>query len=139
MRWNFFLKFFEGAINIEKTYKSCDKAIGALQSYNKNPDAYDSKKKAQMNDIVREGEEAAKKLLEYEGQKNWPGVFREMHKNLANMYIQMERDDEARERCEKLTEYGEVGRLDAEEMSQKLEDKVGGKEGVTVEEAPMLA
>lgn len=139
MKWNFFLKFFEGAVNIERTYKLCDKAIGALQNYNKNPDNYDSEKKAQMDETAREGEESAKKLLEYEGQRNWPGVFREMHKNLANIYIEMARYDEAREKCEQLTEYGEVGRLDSEEMLQKLEDKVTGKEGESVDEAPVLA
>ena len=50
-----------------------------------------------------------------------------MHKNLATIYFELHEYDKVREACEKLRNYGEVGRQDAEEVLQKLKDKEGGK------------
>jgi len=128
MKWDFITKFFQGNVNIEKTYKSCDKALGLLKDYNKNPNAFTGEKKADMDEMVKEAEDMAKRILSLEGEKNWPGVFREMHKNLAAMYLDMERYDDAREQCNQMLEYGEVGRMESEEVLQQIGDRESGKE-----------
>jgi len=127
MKWDFITKIFQGTINIEKTYKSCDRALDRLKDYNKNPDAFDSDRKADMDDMVKEAEEGAKRILSLKEEKSWPGVFREMHKNLATMYMEMGRNDDAREQCNHLLEYGEVGRIDSEEVLRELSDRESGK------------
>ena len=127
MKWDFITKFFQGNVNIEKTYKSCDKALGLLKDYNKNPNAFTGEKKLDMDEIVKEAEDMAKRILNLEGDKNWPGVFREMHKNLATMYLDMERYDDAREQCNQMLEYGEVGRMESEEVLQQIGDRESGK------------
>ena len=127
MKWDFITKIFQGTVNIERAYKSCDKALGLLKDYNKNPDAFTGEKKVDMDDIVKEAEDMAKKLLSYEGGKNWPGVFREMHKNLATMYMDMGRYDDARAHCNQMNEYGEVGRTESAEILQQIDDRESGK------------
>ena len=127
MKWDFITKIFQGTVNIERTYKSCDKALGLLKDYKKNPDAFTGEKKVDMDDLVKEAEDMAKKLLSFEGEKNWPGVFREMHKNLATMYIEMNRYDDAREHCNQMNEYGEVGRTESAEILQQIDDRESGK------------
>jgi len=127
MKWDFITKFFQGTVNIEKTYKSCDKALGLLKDYNKDPNAFTGEKKLDMDEIVKEAEDMAKRILNLEGDKNWPGVFREMHKNLATMYLDMERYDDAREQCNQMLEYGEVGRMESEEVLQQIGDRESGK------------
>jgi len=127
MKWDFITKIFQGTVNIERTYKSCDKALGLLKDYNKNPDAFSGEKKVDMDDVVKEAEDMAKKLLSFEGEKSWPGVFREMHKNLATMYIEMGRYDDAREHCNQMNEYGEVGRTESAEILQQIDDRESGK------------
>lgn len=127
MNWDFITKIFQGIVNIERAYKSCDKALGLLKDYNKNPDAFTGEKKVDMDDIVKEAEDMAKKLLSFEGEKNWPGVFREMHKNLATMYIEMGRYDDAREHCNQMNEYGEVGRTESAEVLRQIDDRESGK------------
>ncbi|MFQ6043615.1 MAG: tetratricopeptide repeat protein [Candidatus Poribacteria bacterium] len=127
MNWDFITKIFQGIVNIERAYKSCDKALGLLKDYNKNPDAFTGEKKTDMDDIVKEAEDMAKKLLSFEGEKNWPGVFREMHKNLATMYIEMGRYDDAREHCNQMNEYGEVGRTESAEVLRQIDDRESGK------------
>jgi hypothetical protein len=67
------------------------------------------------------------KLVNMEPERNWPGVFREMHKNLATIYLELHQHDRVREACEKLRKYGETGRIDAQEVLQKLADKEEGK------------
>ena len=84
--------------------------------------------KAELNEIVNHAIEGATRLVNLESTRNWPGVFREMHKNLANIYFELHEYDKVREKCEKLNkDYGEVGRQDAEEVLQKLSDKESGK------------
>lgn len=129
MKWNLkdFFKIFDGAISIEKTYKSCDKALDTLKNYSKNPDAFTGDKKAEFDETVQEAETMARRILDQKGQKSWPGVFREMHKNLAVMYLEMGRYDEARKECQEMTEYGEVGRTDSAEVMQQIADRESGK------------
>ena len=122
-----FLKKLRDMVNIEKAYSTCDRAMGMLRDYVKNPDEFVGEKKAELDEAVQEAEEIALKILSFEGHKNWPGIYREMRKNLATMYIDLGRYEEAEEQCEKLKEYGEVGRLDAEEMLQRLSERRAGK------------
>lgn len=136
MKWNFLSKIFEGAIGIERTYNDCDKALKELGKYNErieelqenNEDisSIPETEKAALDEIVDHAIDRAKRLLSKESDRNWPGVFREMHKNLANIYFERHDYDKVPEACEQLSKYGEVGRQEAEEIMQKLRDKQGG-------------
>ena len=46
-----------------------------------------------------------------------------MHKNLASLYLELDEHDKVREACERLEDYGEVGKQDAEEVLQSLKEK----------------
>ncbi|MBI1926996.1 hypothetical protein HYR99_22480 [Candidatus Poribacteria bacterium] len=137
MKWNFLSKIFEGAVSIEKSYNDCDKAINKLRAYNERVEKmrenhedvsrFPADEKAVLDQIVNHAIEKATQLVNMEPERNWPGVFREMHKNLATIYFELHEYDKVREACEKLRDYGEVGRQDAEEVLQKLKDKEGGK------------
>lgn len=139
MKWNFISKIFDGAIGIERTYNDCDKALKELGKYNErieemqeNSEDINSipeSEKAALDEVVDYAIERAKKLLSKESERNWPGVFREMHKNLANMYFERGDYDKVPEECEQLRNYGEVGRQDAQEIMQKLQDKQAEKSG----------
>ena len=145
MNWGFLSKIFEGVIGIEKTYNQCDKAIGRLQDYNKkiaamrenNQDAshFPADKKAELDEIVDRAVDSAKRLLSKESERNWTGVFREMHKNLATIYFELQEYDKAREECEHLEKYGEVGRIDAEEVLQQINEQTGTPSEEAVEAA----
>ena len=136
MKWNFFSKILDGVVSIERTYNDCDKAIKELGKYNEriekmqeNNEEFSSitePEKAALDEIVDRAIERTKRLLSKESERNWPGVFREMHKNLANIYFERGEYDEVPEECEQLSKYGGVGRQDAEEIMQKLRDKQGG-------------
>ncbi len=127
MKFGFLSKIFEGALSIEKTYNQCDKAIGQLKTYNekrKQPDfRISDEEKATLDAVVNTAVNNASRIIEKEGDRNWPGVFREMHKNLANIYMELDEHDKVREACERLHAYGEVGRLDAEEVLETLKEK----------------
>jgi hypothetical protein len=127
MNWDFITKFFRNILNIERIYKDCDRALGLLQNYNKDPNAFTGERKADMDDMVQEAEAGAKRILSLKGEKSWPGVFREMHQNLANMYMEMGRYDEAREQCNQMSEYGEVGRMESDNILQAISDRESGK------------
>ncbi len=122
---------FEGALSIEKTYNQCDKALGALRAYNEKRAQqnapYSASEKAELNNVVNIAIESATRIVQKEGERNWPGVFREMHKNLANIYLELEEFDKAREYCESLQNYGEVGKLDAEEVIRTLNERENGE------------
>lgn len=120
-----FLKKLRNMINIEKAYNTCDRALGMLKEYRENPEAFTGERKQELDETVQEAEEIALRILALEGKKNWPGIFREMRKTLATMYIDLGRFDEAEEQCERLKDYGEPGRLDSEEMYQKLRSQRG--------------
>lgn len=138
MKFGFLSKIFEGALSIEKTYNECDKALGALKSYNEkrqeaNFRISDADKTA-LDEVVNTAIANATRILDMEGQRNWPGVFREMHKNLASLYLELDEHDKVRTACERLQEYGEPGRLDADEVMQSLKEKEGGEEGEEADE-----
>ncbi len=130
MKFGFLSRIFEGAMSIEKTYNQCDKALGALRSYNEKQQQenvpYSASEKTELDNVVNIAIENATRLVEKEGERNWPGVFREMHKNLANIYLELEEYDKVREACERLQNYGEVGKLDAEEVIKNLSERENG-------------
>ena len=135
MRLGFFSRLFEGVLSIETTYNQCDKAIGALRSYNEKQKqenvAFSASEKAELDNVVNIAIENATKIVEKEGERNWPGVFREMHKNLANIYMELEDYERVREECELLQNYGEVGKLDAEEVIKSLNERENGDSSPT--------
>ena len=127
MKFGFLSKIFEGALSIEKTYNQCDKALGELKAYNqKRQEAnfrISNEDKAALDEVVNTALENATRIIDKEGERNWPGVFREMHKNLASLYLELDEHDKVRAACERLEDYGEVGRLDADEVMQSLKEK----------------
>ena len=127
MKFGFLSKIFEGALSIEKTYNECDKALGELKAYNeKRKDAdfrISDEEKTALDEVVNTALENATRIIDKEGERNWPGVFREMHKNLASLYLELDEHDKVRAACERLENYGEVGKLDAEEVMQSLKEK----------------
>ena len=130
MRLGFFSRMFEGVLSIEKTYNQCDKALGELRAYNEKQKQenvpFSASEKAELDNVVSIAIENATKIVDKEGERNWPGVFREMHKNLANIYLELEEYDRVREECELLQNYGEVGKLDAEEVIKTLNERENG-------------
>ena len=135
MRVGFFSRMFEGVMSIEKTYNQCDKALGALRAYNEKQKQenvpFSASEKAELDNVVNIAIENATKIVDKEGERNWPGVFREMHKNLANIYLELEEYDRVREECELLQNYGEVGKLDAEEVIKNLNERENGDSSPT--------
>ena len=127
MKFGFLSKIFEGALSIEKTYNECDKALGQLKAYNekrKQPDfRISDAEKAELDTAVNTALENATRIIDKEGDRNWPGVFREMHKNLASLYLELDEHDKVRTACERLQNYGEVGKQEAEEVMQSLKEK----------------
>ena len=127
MKLGFLSKIFEGALSIEKTYNECDRAIGQLKAYNEKREQPDfrmsDEDKANLDEVVNTALENANRIVDKEGERNWPGVFREMHKNLASLYLELDEHDKVRAACERLQDYGEVGKQDAEEVMQSLKEK----------------
>ena len=127
MKLGFLSKIFEGALSIEKTYNECDKALGQLKAYNEKRKQADfrisTEEKAALDEVVNTALENATRIIDKEGERNWPGVFREMHKNLASLYLELDEHDKVRASCERLQDYGEVGKQDAEEVMQSLKEK----------------
>ena len=146
MKLGFLSKIFEGALSIERTYNDCDKALNRLGAYNERIEEmqkngedvsrFPAEEKAELDKIVNNAIQGATRLINLESTRNWPGVFREMHKNLANIYYELHDYDRVHEECDKLkADYGETGRQDAEEVLEKLADKQNGKTD-SPEEAP---
>ncbi len=127
MKFGFISKIFEGALSIEKTYNQCDRALGQLKAYNEKRQQPDfrmsDEEQAALDEIVETALKNANRIVDKEGERNWPGVFREMHKNLASIYMELDEHDKVREACERLQDYGEVGKLDAEEVLESLKEK----------------
>ncbi len=123
----FFSKIFEGALSIEKTYNQCDKAISDLQAYNEKRQQegvhISDEEKSELDEFVNIAIANATRIIDKEGERNWPGVFREMHKNLASIYLELDELDKVRAACDKLQSYGEVGRQDADEVLESLKEK----------------
>ncbi len=127
MKLGFLSKIFEGALSIEKTYNECDKALSELRVYNQNRQKgqLPTEKKEALDAVVNTALENANRILSKEGERNWPGVFREMHKNLADIYLELDQYDKVREACERLQDYGTTGKQDADAVMQNLKEKEG--------------
>ena len=127
MKLGFLSKIFEGALSIEKTYNQCDKAISDLKAYNEKRQQEDFRfsveEKAVLDEVVNTAITNATRIVDKEGERNWPGVFREMHKNLASIYLELDEIDKVRATCDHLQNYGEVGRQDADEVLESLKEK----------------
>ena len=127
MKLGFLSKIFEGVLSIEKTYNECDKALGQLKAYNEKRQQPDfrisDEEKAALDEVVNTALRNATRIIDKEGDRNWPGVFREMHRNLANLYLELDEHDKVRAACEHLENYGEVGKQEAEEVRQSLKEK----------------
>jgi hypothetical protein len=130
MKLGFLSKIFEGALSIEKTYNQCDAALSELKAYNQKRQEADfrisNEDKAELDEAVNTAITDATRIIDKEGERNWPGVFREMHKNLASLYLELDEHDKVRTACERLQDYGETGRLDADEVLQSLKEKEEG-------------
>ena len=129
MKSGFLSKIFEGALSIEKTYNECDTAVSQLKAYNEKRQQADfrisNEEKAALDEVVNSAIANATRIVDKEGQRSWPGVFREMHKNLASIYLELDEHDKVRAACERLQNYGEVGRQDADEVLESLKEKEG--------------
>ena len=127
MKLGFLSRIFEGALSIEKTYNQCDSALSQLKAYNQKCQEADfrisNEDKAELDEAVNTAITDATRIIDKEGERNWPGVFREMHKNLASLYLELDEHDKVRAACERLQDYGETGRLDADEVLQSLKEK----------------
>ena len=127
MKLGFLSRIFEGALSIEKTYNQCDSALSQLKAYNQKRQEADfrisNEDKAELDEAVNTAITDATRIIDKEGERNWPGVFREMHKNLASLYLELDEHDKVRAACERLQDYGETGRLDADEVLQSLKEK----------------
>ena len=127
MKLGFLSRMFEGALSIEKTYNQCDKALSDLQAYNEKRKEADfqisTEEKAELDEVVNTAIRNATRIVDKEGERNWPGVFREMHTNLAKLYLELDEHDKVRAECERLQDYGETGRLEADEVLESLKEK----------------
>lgn len=129
MKLGFLSKIFEGALSIENTYNQCDAALSRLKAYNEKRQEADFRitdvDKADLDEVVNTAITNATRILDKEGERSWPGVFREMHKNLASLYLELDEHDKVRAACENLQNYGEVGKQDADEVLESLKEKEG--------------
>ena len=107
---------------IQQAYQTYDRASAILGQRDKDPNFSNTQELAER---VKEAEELALKLLEdYEEVKIWPGIFREMHMNLARLYLQTERYEEALKECDKVAKYDPI---DAEQIRETVQEAMSGK------------
>ena len=107
---------------IQSAYQSYDRASGFLDQRDRNPN-FD--RTQELEESVKEAEKLALDLLEnYEGSKNWPGVFREMHMNLTRIWLRTGKYEQALKGCDKIEEYNP---MDAEELKEAVEEAMTGK------------
>lgn len=120
--FKFLTKFFEGWIDIEGAYNQCDKAVGQLQAYKANPESFTGQKKEKFDLVVSNAIASANQFvdMEMEGGRNWPGIFREMHKYLATIYFQQGLIDKAEGHFLKLKDYGLEGERDYDEINEEF-------------------
>ena len=127
MKLGFLSKIFEGALSIEKTYNQCDTAVSELKAYNEKRQQsgfrISDAEKAELDEVVNTAITNATRIVDREGDRNWPGVFREMHKNLASIYLELDEHDKVRAACERMQDYGEVGKQEADEVLESLKEK----------------
>ncbi len=107
---------------IQRAYQAYDKASDILDARDKSPN-FDRQK--ELDELVAEAEKLALELLEkYENNKGWPGVFREMHINLARIYMRTGRYESALKECEKVAQYNPG---DADELREAINEVMAGK------------
>ena len=107
---------------IQSAYQSYDRASDFLGARDRNPDF---SRTQELEEAVKEAETLSRDLLaNYEGNKSWPGVFREMHMNLARICLKTERYEEALKECDKVAEYNP---MDAEELREAVQEAMSGK------------
>jgi len=107
---------------IQRAYSAYDKVSDLLNARDKNPDFG---RQNELDESIKEVETLTNELLEnYETTKGWPGVFREMHMNLARVYMKIGRFDESEKECAKVEEYDPI---DAEELREALHEIMSGK------------
>lgn len=107
---------------IQRAYQAYDRAADILDARDKTPDF---NRQRELEEIVAEAEKLALDLLEkYEGNKSWPGVFREMHINLARILMRTGRYEDALKECEKVAQYNPV---DADELREAINEVMAGK------------
>ncbi len=107
---------------IQRAYESYDRASGLLGQRDRD-EAFT--RTQELEEAVKEAEELAVNLLKnYEGVKSWPGIFRETHMNLARLFMQTKRYEEALKECDKVAEYNA---MDAEEIRETVQEAMSGK------------
>ncbi len=107
---------------IQRAYQAYDKASDILDARDKSPN-FD--RQSELDELVTSAEKLALELLEkYEGNKSWPGVFREMHINLARIYMRTGRYESALKECEKVAQYNPG---DADELREAINEVMAGK------------
>ncbi len=132
MKLGFLSRIFESALSIEKTYNQCDAALSQLKAYNEKRQeaefSISNQEKAELDEAVNTAITNATRIIDREDDRNWPGVFREMHKNLADLYLELDEHDKVRDACERLQNYGEVGKQEADEVLESLKEKEGDED-----------
>jgi len=107
---------------IQQAYQAYDRASDLLGAREKNPE-FD--RTQELEEAVKEAEKLALGLLKnYEGVKNWPGIFREMHMNLVRLWLRTGRHEEALKECDKVAQYNP---MDAEELREAVQEAMSGK------------
>ena len=107
---------------IQRAYQAYDGASDLLNARDKDPEF---SKTQELEESLKNAEERALEILErYEGQKSWPGIFREMHLNLARLWLRTGKYEEANKECEKVAEYN---RIDAEILKETIVEAMAGK------------
>jgi len=107
---------------IQRAYQVYDRASDLLGARDRNPQ-FD--RTQELEEAVKEAEKLALELLEsYEGVKNWPGIFREMHMNLVRLWLRTGRTEEALKECDKVAKYNP---MDAEELREAVQEAMSGK------------
>ena len=121
-RW---VEKIRNTVNIERAYKDLDAALSQLRQYNDDPEAVD---KEEVDEQVRDALRQAHHLLAFEGQKNWPGMFRELHEYLAKIHMELHEYDQAEQHARRVLEYdrheGEYlfKQIEAHKQGERLED-----------------
>lgn len=122
-------------LNIERVYKTMDAAVAQLrQESERNAENAENGRgePPAMNELTSEAMEDAERLLAMKGEKNWDGLFREMHEYLAKIYMEFQQYDEALEQARYVTEYdrheGEYleKQIEAHRRGERLEDYEAG-------------
>ena len=135
--FKFLAKFFEGRIDIEGAYNQCDRAVSQLQAYKENPERFTGDKKEQFDLVVNNAIVSATQFVDMEmgGGRQWPGIFREMHKYLATIYFEQGLVDKAEWHFLKLKEYGVEGDYDEIHEKFRLKDELQSTENSEIVES----